>query len=251
MKAVERINWLTHGTHSRSADKRSDTEIILNYLKRSGWTSQEELAANNGYQDDFGSLRNILRPLQGSKKSNPLNLGFIRREVVDDTIYYKLCKPTFNASMNTLRIGLEKFLCREQSIEALDYRELDQLLWLAYCNHQNTYRYRKQGRKVLEQLLNKGEMEKSELMQLLDLEPGADSDDQRFRRMMQYLRGSWVEEKKNPLHTENHAFLVSLTERGGEAFYRVNVREFRNSLNVAVKNIRDFLDDEALVRQQI
>jgi hypothetical protein len=72
----------------------------------------------------------------------------------------------------------------------------------------------------------------------------SESDDRQFRRAMQYLKGSWDSERKNPLHTENHAFVISTVQEGTTAYFEVSPGEFRRSMNVVVKSVRAFLGDE-------
>jgi hypothetical protein len=81
-------------------------------------------------------------------------------------------------------------------------------------------------------------------MSEIGLEYGDENDDQRFRGMMKYLRGSWKDEEDalNPLHTSNHGFLVSQEMRGQRAYYEIDVREFKSSMNVVAGNIRSFLE---------
>jgi hypothetical protein len=252
MKAIERIGWLAYGNHSMSSETRSDGELVLTYLQNNGCVPRAELAKNTGFGSDIESLNKVLQPLKGDKQSNPLDLSFVQRIEVDGTVYYKLSREAFDASMKALKTELVAFLDRE-AIPAGEHRQMEQLMRLCFSNHQSAYEYREKAPTVIRTLVKQGETEKSELMTMLGLDYSTETENRQFRRMMQYLRGSWNvdDEQKNPLHTESHSFVIRLRSDGNTAYYRIDTREFRRSLNVVIKSIRDFLTDDAFVEHQL
>lgn len=249
MKAVDRILWLTYGRAPASSDYREKAEIILEELSRTDIVERLELMQSLGLdsesEGDVQKLNRILQPLKGSKSSNPLELTFVSSVKRDGTVCYRVSRDGFDASMNKLRKDVQDFLDTEFSGEPEFDKVLDQVLWLAYSNHPQTAQHKERGRQILVHLLENGESSKEDLLKLLGLDPRSESQDRKFRRTLQYLRGSWEEEesKKNPLHTENHGFLVSSTSRDGDTWYSVDLGEFRSSMNVVVKNIRLFLGE--------
>ena len=96
---------------------------------------------------------------------------------------------------------------------------------------------------MLKKLIEDGETSKQELMRVTSYEYGDENDDQSFRGMMKYLRASWKDEEDslNPLHTGNHGFLVRQEMKGQKAYYSINTREFKSSMNVVAGNIRSFV----------
>lgn len=248
LKAIDRILWLTYGNHASSSKSREEAELILDTLSRSGKSRRGEVMSQLGLDEssdeDVDLFNKRIRPLKGTRSGSPLQVGFLHSSIEGNEHYISLSVPVFDATWRGLRNEVLEFVDRFHGIEVPNTQTLDRIVWLAYANHSNTYEHRQNARTVLKYLLENGETGKQELMSEIGLEYGDENDDQRFRGMMKYLRGSWKDEEDalNPLHTSNHGFLVSQEMRGQRAYYQIDVREFKSSMNVVAGNIRSFLE---------
>ncbi|MFU1780271.1 hypothetical protein ACM16X_02695 [Haloarcula japonica] len=204
----------------------------------------EEIGLGEEDSEDVEKFNKIIRPFRGEKASNPLNLCFLSEAEVDGDVYYWLSRTAFDATERILRKRVVEFLDGELGGDRKESPVMEQLLYLCYGNASQTARHKPRARNIVSCLVEEGEMSKKELMRTCGLNPGSESDDRKFRRTMQYLKGSWDTERKNPLHTENHGFVVSTTMEGSTSYYQVSPGEFRRAMNVVVKNLRGFLDTE-------
>jgi hypothetical protein len=247
LKAIQRILWLAYGNDTTGSETRLKAEVVLEALSNSGSMERGELMQQIGLDEsvdgDVNRFNDLVKPLRGNASTNssysePPELSFL--ESGDE---YCLSRAAFDASFKKLRNDAVDFFERYKGKTAPDHKTLDQVLWLAYANNGNTYRYREKASQVLRYLLQHGEASKQELMSEIGLEYGDENDDQKFRGMMKYLRGSWKDEEKalNPLHTGNHGFLVSQEMKGQTAYYEIDTREFKSAMNVVAGNIRSFL----------
>jgi hypothetical protein len=247
LKAIQRILWLTYGNHSSSSKSRSDAEVVLQALSKKNAVSRKELmkqiGLNESSSEDVLKFNDRIKPLRGRNPSNPLELCFLVSDKRESGVYYSLSRPAFDASLLKLKSDVLDFFERYRGGEVPDSKVLDQVIWLAYANHSNTYRHREEAREVLKYLIRNGETGKRELMRVTSYEYGDENDDQSFRGMMKYLRASWKSEEAslNPLHTGNHGFLVRQKREGQTAFYSVSMKEFKSSMNVVAGNIRSFM----------
>jgi hypothetical protein len=203
-----------------------------------------EIGLDPSVGDDVDQFNKVMRPLQGKKSSNPLGLCFVGQTSVEDEDYYWLSRSVFDATEGNLRTSVVAFLNGEDGENPSQARVMDQLLYLCYSNASQTARYKPIGRSVLSRLIEEGQVSKQDLMREAGLNPRSESDDRRFRRAMQYLKGNWDSERKNPLHTENHGFVVSTVQEGSTAYFEVSPGEFRRSMNVVVKSVRAFLGSD-------
>lgn len=209
----------------------------------------QEVDLDPDSKSDIETFNKVVRPLKGEKASNPLNLRFIGSSKVDNTVYYRFSRNAFDISESILRSGIVDLLEGKGAEDLENRREMEQLLYLCYGNASQTARYKPRARRIISYLIIEGgEVSKEELMEETDLDPSSESDDRRFRRTMQYLKGSWDSERKNPLHTENHGFVVSMRMEGSTSYYRVSPGEFKRAMNVVVKNIRSYIDTETSER---
>jgi len=250
-RAIERILWMSYGNHGSSAYHRECGKNILRLLQSSDVATKGELMESIGLdpssESDHKQFDKTIRPLKGlagSKSGSNPNVAFVNRRHREGTTLYELSRAAFDASFRKLKNDIVNFLNRFHGLEVPTTQTLDKIVWLAYANHSNTYEHRQNARTVLKYLMENGEAGKQELMSKIGLEYGDENDDQRFRGMMKYLRGSWKDEEDalNPLHTSNHGFLVSQEMRGQRAYYQIDVREFKSSMNVVAGNIRSFLE---------
>lgn len=248
MKAIQRILWLTYGNHSSSSKSRSDAEVVLQALSKKNAVSRKELMRQLGLDEssseDVMRFNERIKPLRGRNPSNPLELCFVCSDKRESGVYYFLSRPAFDASLLKLKSDVLDFFERYRGGEVPDHKVLDQVLWLSYANHSNTYKHREEARKVLKKLIEDGEAGKRELMRVTSYRYGDENDDQRFRGMMKYLRASWKSEEAslNPLHTGSHGFLVRQKREGQTAYYEIDTREFKSCMNVVAGNIRQFMD---------
>ncbi|MCU4754511.1 hypothetical protein OB919_21500, partial [Halobacteria archaeon AArc-curdl1] len=142
-----------------------------------------------------------------------------------------------------LRTNIHELLNGDRGTKELDKsRAMEQLLYLCYGNASQTSRYKDHGEKIVSHLIANGETRKQDLMRAAGLNPKVESDDRKFKRVARYLRGSWDSEGKNPLHTENHGFVVSSRMEGTTSYYQLSPGEFKRAMNVVVSNIRSFID---------
>jgi len=247
MKALDRIIWLTWGRASSSKEYREKAKSVLRRLHGSGVVSRDELMKEVGLDpkvaDDVDDFKKVMRPLRGKKSSNPLGLCFVGETSVEEVDYYWLSRSAFDATERNLRNGVVSLLNGEYCKNPDQSRAMEQLLYLCYGNASQTARYKPLGRGILSQLIDDGRCGKPDLIAGTGLKP-TESDDRRFRRAMQYLKGSWDSDRKNPLHTENHAFAVSTVQEGTSAYFEVGPGEFRRSMNVVVKSVRAFLGND-------
>jgi hypothetical protein len=202
-----------------------------------------QIGLDESVESDVDRFNELVKPLRGNASTNssysePPELSFL-----ESGDQYRLSRAAFDASFKKLRSDVVDFFENQSSNEVEYSKTLDQILWLAYANNGNTYQYRENASQVLKHLLKHGEASKQQLMEEIGLEYGDENDDQKFRGMMKYLRGSWKDEEKalNPLHTANHGFLVSQEMKGQKAYYDIDVREFKSAMNVVAGNIRSFL----------
>lgn len=250
LKAIDRILWLTYGNHSNSSKSREDAEVVLEALSGGEAVRREELMRQIGLSesvnDDVDLFNKRIRPLKGTRKGSPFPLQFVYSFTRDGDVYLKLSEEAFSATWNYLKLSVLKFLDKHHSREVGDHQVLDQVIWMAYANHSNTYQHRQNALKVLRHLLENGETSKQDLMRVSGYSYGDENDDQSFRGMMQYLRASWKDEEdaKNPLHTDKHGFLVRQEMRNGSAYYSVSVAELKRTMNVVSANIRSFMDTD-------
>lgn len=248
LKALDRIIWLTWGRASSSKEYREKAKSVLRRLHSSGVESREDLMREIGLdpsiQEEVDTFNKVMRPLRGKKSSNPLGLCFLSHARVEGRDYYWLSRSPFDATERNLRTSVVSLLKGEDGENPGKARAMEQVLYLCYANASQTARYKPKGRDILSQLINHGgRCSKRNLMGHAALNQ-SESDDRRFRRTMQYLKGNWDTERKNPLHTENHAFVVSSVQEGSTAYFEVSPGEFRRSMNVVVKSVRAFLGDE-------
>jgi hypothetical protein len=247
LKAIDRILWLTYGNHGSSKDKREDAEVVLEALSNGGVVSRSELMQRIGLSEDTNSdvdeFNSVLRPLKGTRKGSPFPVQFVCLFTRDGDVYLKLSEEAFSATWSYLRMSVLKFIENQHGRWPENHQVLDQLVWMAYANHSNTYQHRQNAQKVLKHLFENGETSKQVLMRVSDYEYGDENDDQSFRGMMKYLRASWKDEEdaKNPLHTSNHGFLVRQEMQGQTAYYSLCPGEFKRTMNVVAANIRSFL----------
>lgn len=247
LKAIDRILWLTYGNHGSSKEKRENAEVILQSLSGGEAVRREQLMQRIGLSEDnnsdVDSFNSLVRPLKGTRKGSPFPVQFVCSFTREGDVYLKLSEEAFSATWNYLKLSVLKFIENQHRRCPENHQVLDQLAWLAYANHSNTYQHRQNAQEVLKHLIENGETRKQVLMRVSDYDYGDENDDQRFRGMMKYLRASWKEEEdaKNPLHTANHGFLVSQEMKGQTAYYEIDVREFKSSMNVVAGNIRSFL----------
>jgi hypothetical protein len=247
LKAIDRILWLTYGNHGSSKEKREDAKVILEALSNGRVVSRSELMRHIGLDedssDDVDEFNSVVRPLKGRNSSNPLDMVFVVSEKDDGEVLYRLSRGAFEASLLKLKSDVLDLFERYEGGEVPIHKVLDQVIWLSYANHSNTYDHRMNARKALRHLIEDGKTSKEELMSLLGFEYGDENDDQSFRGMMKYLRASWKDEEdaKNPLHTDNHGFLVRQEMKGQTAYYSLCPREFKRTMNVVAANIRSFL----------
>ena len=238
---------MTYGNHSSSSKSRSDAEVVLEALSNKNMVGRRELMRQIGLDEsiesDVATFNDRIKPLKGRNPSNPLELSFVASDKRDDGVFFSLSRPAFDASVYKLKSDVLDFFDRYRGQEAPDSKVLDQVIWLAYANHSNTYRHREEACKVLKYLIENGETGKEELMRVTSYEYGNENDDQRFRGMLKYLRGSWKDEEDslNPLHTGSHGFLVRQRMKG-QAYYDIDLREFKSTMNVVAANIRAFIE---------
>ena len=247
LKAIDRILWLTYGNHGSSKENREKAEIVLKTLSSSGAVPRSELMRQIGLDEDVesdvDSFNDLVRPLKGKKSSNPLQVCFLLSSKEDGDVYYRLSRGAFSASFLKMKSDILYFLDRETAPSGDENKIMDQVLWLAYANHSNTYQHRQKAREVLKCLIEGGKHDKRHLMIAAGLEYGDENDDQRFRGMMKYLRASWQDEEDalNPVHTSSHGFLVHQEMQRKTAYYKISTREFKSSMNVVSANIRQFM----------
>lgn len=248
LKAIQRILWLTYGNHSSSSKSRSDAEVVLEALSNQEEVERSELMRQIGLDessnDDVDKFNDRIKPLRGRNSSNALNMCFVVSDKREDGVFYTLSRPVFDISLFNLRDSIVDFVQRFEGRDVPDSKFLDQVIWLAYANHSNTYKHREEAGKVLKYLIENGETGKEELMRVTSYEYGDENDDQRFRGMMKYLRASWKDEEDslNPLHTGSHGFLVRQKREGQTAFYSISMGEFKSTMNVVAANIRAFIE---------
>jgi hypothetical protein len=248
LKALDRILWLTYGNNASSSKSREEAKVILETLSRRGEVARgeimDQLGLDESTDEDVDLFNKRIRPLKGSRSGSPLLVGFLVSSTRDGDVYLRLSQDVFDVTWRSLKIRVCNFIGHWHGGEVPETETLDRMTWMAYANHSNTYEYRKKGRHVLKYLIETGKTEKSELMSATGYEYGDENDDQKFRGMMKYLRGSWKDEEDalNPLHTGNHGFLVSQEMKGQTAYYQVDVGEFKSTMNVVAGNIRSFLN---------
>ncbi|WP_313694256.1 hypothetical protein [Halorarum halobium] len=80
-------------------------------------------------------------------------------------------------------------------------------------------------------------MKKQELMEEVDLDPGSENDDQKFKRVMRPLKG---QKSSNPLDVQ---FVVQRRMDNG-SFYALSRDAFDASSRNLVQNLRRFIDTE-------
>ena len=116
-------------------------------------------------------------------------------------------------------------------------KAIDRILWLAYGNHPQTSEYREKAEKILDYLRRDQHVEKSELMEFVDLDPDVESDDRKFKRILQPLKG---DKSGNPMDI---TFVTSF-QKGDDRFYRLSRDSFDASVKNIVRNIRYAIDTE-------
>ena len=115
-------------------------------------------------------------------------------------------------------------------------KAIERIKWLAYGNHPQTAKYRKSAETILEHLRNQGATEKSELAEAIGLNTAIESEDRKFKRIMQPLKG---DNDSNPLDI---SFIYSYQD-GHDRYYELSRPAFDASLKVVKKNLRDFLGE--------
>lgn len=96
---------------------------------------------------------------------------------------------------------------------------------------------------MLDYLRNNQHVEKSELMEAVSLDPDVESDDRKFKRILQPLKG---DKSGNPLDI---TFITSF-QKGNDRFYRLSRKSFDNSVDNVLRNIRYAIDtkpDEKII----
>jgi polyhydroxyalkanoate synthesis regulator phasin len=116
-------------------------------------------------------------------------------------------------------------------------KAIDRILWLAYGNHPQTSEYREKAEKIIDYLRRDQHVEKSELMEFVDLDPDVESDDRKFKRILQPLKG---DKSGNPMDI---TFVTSF-QKGDDRFYRLSRDSFDASVKNIVRNIRYAIDTE-------
>jgi hypothetical protein len=116
-------------------------------------------------------------------------------------------------------------------------KAIDRILWLAYGNHPQTSEYREKAEKILDYLRRNQHVEKSELMKAVDLDPDVESDDRKFKRILQPLKG---DKSGNPMDV---TFVTSF-QKGNDRFYRLSRDSFDASVKNVIRNIRYAIDTE-------
>lgn len=116
-------------------------------------------------------------------------------------------------------------------------KAIDRILWLAYGNHPQTSEYREKAETMLDYLRNNQHVEKSELMKAVDLDPDVESDDRKFKRILQPLKG---DKSGNPMDIT----FVTGFQKGDDRFYRLSRDSFDASVKNVIRNIRYAIDTE-------
>jgi hypothetical protein len=125
-------------------------------------------------------------------------------------------------------------------------KAIDRILWLAYGNHPQTSDYKERAEILLNRLRRDSPVEKSELMEEVGLDPSVESDDRKFKRILQPLKG---DKENNPMDI---SFLNSFQE-GDDRYYALSRSAFDASLKPVIRNIRYCIEtkpEEEVVRLQ-
>jgi hypothetical protein len=110
-------------------------------------------------------------------------------------------------------------------------KAIERILWLAYGNHPQTSDYKERAEIILNRLRRDSPVEKSELMEEVGLDPEMESDDRKFKRILQPLKG---DKENNPMDI---SFLNSIQE-GDDRYYSLSRSAFDASLKPVIRNIR-------------
>lgn len=116
-------------------------------------------------------------------------------------------------------------------------KAIERILWLAYGNHTQTSEHRELAEIIINRLRKSQQVEKTELMEHIGLDPGLESDNRKFQRIMQPLKG---QKSSNPLDLR----FVSGFRHGNDRYYSLDRSAFDTSFQNLKRNIRYAIDTE-------
>jgi len=134
----------------------------------------------------------------------------------------------------------------ENLLGVIYMKAIDRILWLAYGNHPQTSEYKEKAQIILNRLRRDSPVEKSVLMEEVGLDPSVESDDRKFKRILQPLKG---DKDNNPMDI---SFLHSF-QKGDDRYYALSRSAFDSSLKPVIRNIRYCIEtkpEEELIQLQ-